>query len=62
MLSRCQVLGKYDVDNITAACAVDREFAYIVGPVLVSLGAFGSILGSMCLPQAPFGSLWSLFG
>ena len=39
-----------------AAWAVDREFAYIVEPVVLSLVAFGSTLGSLWLAQAPLGA------
>ena len=42
--------------NITAAWAVDWEFVYIVEPVLLSLVAFGSTLGSLWLAQAPLGA------
>ena len=42
--------------SITAARAVDFEFVYIVEPVVLSLVAFGSTLGSLWLAQAPLGA------
>ena len=42
--------------TITAAWAVDREFVYIVEPVVLSLVAFGSTLGYLWLAQAPLGA------
>ena len=55
--------------NIKAAWAVDREFVYIVGPVVLPLVAFGLTLDSFWsfgCPLAPFGvplgSLWLTLG
>ena len=53
---RGPTLKTYVYDNITAAQAVDREFVYIVEPVVLSLVAFGSTLGSLWLAQAPLGA------
>ena len=48
--------------NIKAAWAVDREFVYIVGPVVLPLVAFGLTLDSFWSFGVPFGSLWGALG
>ena len=45
-----------------AAWAVDREFVYIVGPVVLPLVAFGPTLAPFWAFGVPFGSLWGALG